>query len=106
MGGRASAPQAKSRFIFKTSWTFRNKIYVSSIVIISLIKTIEAGLTPWFEWFETMQLVVSLPKDVNGGTGGGSNLAIIEMQGDLESRVGEVDMGGKLIGDLSFSKDG
>jgi len=53
-----------------------------------------------------MQLVVSLPKDVNEGTGGGSNLAIIEMQGDLESRVGEVDMGGKLIGDLSFSKDG
>ena len=27
-----------------------------------------------------MQLVVSLPKDVNEGTGGGSNLAIIEMQ--------------------------
>ena len=31
-------------------------------------------------WFDTMQLVVSLPKDVNEGTGGGSNLAIIEMQ--------------------------
>ena len=27
-----------------------------------------------------MQLVVSLPNDVNEGTGGGSNLAIIEMQ--------------------------
>ena len=27
-------------------------------------------------------------------------------QGDLESRGGDVDMGGKLIGDLSFSADG
>ena len=33
-------------------------------------------------------------------------MCIVSVQGDLESRVGEVDMGGKLIGDLSFSKDG
>ena len=33
-------------------------------------------------------------------------MCIFSIQGDLESRVGEVDMGGKLIGDLSFSKDG
>ena len=30
----------------------------------------------------------------------------LHTQGDLESRGGDVDMGGKLIGDLSFSADG
>merc|ERR1719312_633530 len=49
-----------------------------------------------------MQLLVRLPEDNSGNT----SLAIIEMQGDLESRGGDVDMGGKLIGDLSFSADG
>merc|ERR1711951_107652 len=49
-----------------------------------------------------MQLVVRIPEDATRN----SSLAIIEMQGDLESRAGDVDMAGKLIGDLSFSKDG
>ena len=30
--------------------------------------------------------------------------AIIEMQGDLESRIGEVQLEGKFVGDLHFTK--
>ena len=32
--------------------------------------------------------------------------AIIEMQGDLESRVGDVQLEGKFVGDLHFTKSG
>ena len=36
----------------------------------------------------------------------GQDLALIEMQGDLESRLGQnVDLSGKFIGDLHFTKD-
>lgn len=51
---------------------------------------------------DIMQLVVRIPEENRSG----SSLAIIEMQGELESRAGDVEMAGKLIGDLSFSKDG
>ena len=37
----------------------------------------------------------------------GEELALIEMQGDLESRLGSnVDISGKFIGDLHYTKDG
>jgi len=36
----------------------------------------------------------------------GQDLALLEMQGDLESRLGQdVDLSGKFIGDLHFTKD-
>ena len=36
----------------------------------------------------------------------GQELALLEMQGDLESRLGQdVDLSGKFIGDLHFTKD-
>ena len=50
-----------------------------------------------------MQIFVKASKDGDGS----QELAIIEMQGDLESRLGsEVDVSGKFIGDLHFTKDG
>ena len=36
----------------------------------------------------------------------GQELSLIEMQGDLESRLGtDVDLSGKFIGDMHFTKD-
>ena len=50
-----------------------------------------------------MQIFVKAFKDGDGS----QELALIEMQGDLESRLGsEVDVSGKFIGDLHFTKDG
>lgn len=46
-----------------------------------------------------MQIFVTNPKDSR-------ELSLIEMQGDLESRLGSnVDVSGKFIGDLHYSKD-
>ena len=47
-----------------------------------------------------MQIFVKNPKD-------SQELCLIEMQGDLESRLGSnVDVSGKFIGDLHYTKDG
>ena len=47
-----------------------------------------------------MQILVKDPKN-------GEELNMIEMQGDLESRLGaNVDVSGKFIGDLHYTKDG
>ena len=47
-----------------------------------------------------MQIFVKDPKN-------GQELNMIEMQGDLESRLGaNVDVSGKFIGDLHYTKDG
>ena len=47
-----------------------------------------------------MQIFVKNPKD-------SEELCLIEMQGDLESRLGSnVDVSGKFIGDLHYTKDG
>ena len=49
-----------------------------------------------------MQIFVKNPKSENDG-----ELSLIEMQGDLESRLGSnVDVSGKFIGDLHYTKDG
>lgn len=47
-----------------------------------------------------MQIFVKNP-------GNSQELSLVEMQGDLESRLGSnVDLSGKFIGDLHFTKDG
>ena len=47
-----------------------------------------------------MQIIVKKSED-------SQELSLIEMQGDLESRLGNhVDVSGKFIGDLHFTKDG
>ena len=70
-----------------------------------------------------MQIMVQIPtipsEDKNGGDTDASkdqkesgkleplkDWAIIEMQGDLESRVGDVQLEGKFVGDLHFTKAG
>ena len=52
------------------------------------------------QYKEKMQIFVKNPKD-------SQELCLIEMQGDLESRLGSnVDVSGKFIGDLHYTKDG
>ena len=49
-----------------------------------------------------MQIFVKNPKGSDE-----NELSLIEMQGDLESRLGSnVDVSGKFIGDLHYTKDG
>ncbi len=50
-----------------------------------------------------MQLVLRNP-DENGGDG--DKWVIVEMQGDLESRVGDPNLEGKFIGDLHYNELG
>ena len=65
-----------------------------------LFYSFQSFITRSFTKQGKMQIFVKNPKD-------SQELYLIEMQGDLESRLGSnVDVSGKFIGDLHYTKDG